>query len=259
MAKKPEKLNCHHMSKKVLLVLVAILILGCATKPKERNSEWILDKTWYENHRQGAVNLKSVDGKIYTLKGEYLWNYYSTSMRLINLTQIPTALVITNLNGLNAFAYKQGNVNRVGITIDALNKFGNDPDAIAAVMGHELAHLKLDHQSIRQSRQQTTDITSAIVGGILGAFIPFGGTITSLGATAITTSYSRDEEREADEQGMIWAMNAGYSPCGLVRLNKEMMKTNSSGIAFLSTHPMSAERLETANQLALSKNYGECN
>jgi predicted Zn-dependent protease len=247
------------MIKRALMVLVAFLLVGCATKPKEKNSEWIPDKVWYEKHKQGAVNFKSVDGKIYTLKGEYLWNYYSTSMKLINLTQIPTALVISNLNGLNAFAYKQGNINRVGITIDALNKFGNDPDAIAAVMGHELAHLKLDHQSIRQSRKQTTDITSAIVGGVLGAFIPFGSTITSLGATAITTSYSRDEEREADEQGMIWAMKAGYSPCGWVRWQKEVMKADSSSISFLSTHPMTSERLETANQLAISKSYGECN
>lgn len=247
------------MIRQVLTVLVAILVLGCATKPKESNSEWIFNKTWYERHKQGAVNLKAVDGRIYTVNGEYLWNYYSTSMRLINLTQIPTALVISNLNGINAFAYTRGNINRVGITIDALNKFGNDPDAIAAVMGHELAHLKLDHQSIRQSRKQTTDRTSAIIGGVVGAFVPFGGTITNLGATAITTSYSRDEEREADEQGMIWAMKAGYSPCGWVRWHKEAMKADSSSISFLSTHPMTSERLKAANQLAVSKNYGECN
>jgi Zn-dependent protease with chaperone function len=75
-------------------------------------------------------------------------------MKLINLTQIPTAVCISETAGLNAFAGKQGNVNRMAMTVDALNKFGNDPDAIAAVMGHELAHLKLDHQSIRQSRNK---------------------------------------------------------------------------------------------------------
>jgi predicted Zn-dependent protease len=246
------------MLKQVLIGLVAILLMGCAAKPKETNSEWIFDKAWYEKHKQGYVNLKAVDGKLYTVSGENLWNYFTTSMKLINLTQISTALVITNSKGLNAFAYKQGNVNRVGITIDMLNAFGNDPDALAAVIGHELAHLKLDHQTERQARQQTADRTSAVVGGVLGAFIPFGGTMTSLGATAITNTYSRDEERDADKQGMIWAMSAGYTPCGFVRLNKAMMKTNSSGISFLSTHPMSTERLETANQLAISKNYGAC-
>jgi predicted Zn-dependent protease len=247
------------MIKQALLVLVSLLILGCATKPKEQTGMWCPDKVAYENNRSGNVTLKGIGGKVYTIKGVYLWNYYQTSMKLINLTQIPTAVCISETAGLNAFAGKQGNVNRMAMTIDALNKFGNDPDAIAAVMGHELAHLKLDHQSIRQSRKQTSDRTSAIVGGVVGAFVPFGGTITNLGATVITTSYSRDEEREADEQGMIWAMKAGYSPCGWVRWNKEVMKADSSSISFLSTHPMTSERLKAANQLAISKNYGECN
>jgi predicted Zn-dependent protease len=247
------------MVKQVLLVLVATFILGCATKPKEQAGLWCPDKAAYENNRSGNITLKGAGGKVYTIKGGYLWNYYQTSMKLINLTQIPTAVCISEIAGLNAFAGKQGNVNRMAMTIDALNKFGNDPDAIAAVMGHELAHLKLDHGSIRQSRKQTTDRTSAIVGGVFGAFIPLGGTIADLGATAITTSYSRDEERDADKQGMIWAMQIGYSPCGWIRWQKEAMKVDSSSISFLSTHPMSSERLETANQLAVSKNYGECN
>lgn len=247
------------MIKRVLLVLVAVLILGCATKPKEQTGMWCPDKVAYENNRSGNVTLKGTGGRVYTIKGVYLWNYYQTSMKLINLTQITTAVCISETAGLNAFAGKQGNVNRMAMTIDALNKFGNDPDAIAAVMGHELAHLKLDHGSIRRTREQTADRTSAIVGGVLGAFIPFGGTITNYGVKAITTSYSRDEEREADKQGMIWAMKIGYSPCGWIRWEKETMKVDSSSISFFSTHPTSSERLETANQLAVSKNYGECN
>ena len=150
------------------MVLVSLLILGCATKPKEQTGMWCPDKVAYENNRSGNVTLKGIGGNVYTIKGVYLWNYYQTSMKLINLTQIPTAVCISETAGLNAFAGKQGNVNRMAMTVDALNKFGNDPDAIAAVMGHELAHLKLDHQSIRQSRKQTSDRTSAIVGGVVG-------------------------------------------------------------------------------------------
>ena len=36
-------------------------------------------------------------------------------------------------------------------------------------------------------------------------------------------------------------------------------RTESSGISFLNTYPMSSERLETVNQLAVSKNYGAYN
>jgi predicted Zn-dependent protease len=247
------------MIKQALLVLVTLLVLGCATKSKEQAGLWCPDKAAYENNRSGNVTLRGASGKVYTIKGEYLWNYHQTSMKLINLTQIPTAVCISDSTGLNAFAGKQGNINRVGITIDMLNAFGNDKDALAAIVGHELAHLKLNHGAERAVRKQTADKTTAVVGGVLGAFIPFGGTITSLGVTAVTNSYSRDEERDADKLGAAWAMNIGYSPCGWVRLSKEMMKSDSSGLSFLNTHPMSSERLETANQLAISKNYGECN
>jgi predicted Zn-dependent protease len=248
------------MIKQALLVLVALLILGCATKPKEQTALWCPDKVAYETNRSGNITLKGAGGKVYTIKGDYLWNYYQTSMKLINLTQITTAVCISDSAGLNAFAGKQGNTNRVGITIDMLNTFGNDKDALAAVVGHELAHLKLNHGVERAARKQTADKTTAVVGGVLGALIPFGGTITSYGVTAVTNSYTRDEERDADKLGMTWAMNIGYSPCGWVRLSKEMMKSDSSsGISFFNTHPMSSERLETANQLAVSKNYGECN
>lgn len=243
----------------LVAVLVIGFVFGCAPKPQQQYSQWIFDKAWYEKNNSGTVQFKALNGRTYSVRGEYLWNYYQVSTKLINLTQISTALVITNIDGLNAFAYKQNGINRIGITIDMLNKFGNDPDALASIIGHELAHLKLDHQSERASRKQTTDRASAVVGGVLGAFIPFGGTLTNISATAISNTYTRDEERDADKQGMLWAIAAGYSPCGFVRLNKEIQKNDtSSTISFLRTHPMSSERLQTASDLALKNNFGRC-
>ena len=45
-------------------------------------------------------------------------------------------------------------------------------------------------------------------------------TITGAGATCglpPNTKYSRDNEREADYLGAIWAVEAGYDPQGAVR------------------------------------------
>jgi len=246
------------MIKRSLLVFVSVLILGCATKTKEQAGGWCPDKAAYENSRGMNVTLRDSGGKVYAIKGEYLWNYYQTSMKLINLTKIPTALCISERPGLNAFAGKQGNTNMVSVTVDMLNTFGSDNDVLAALIGHELAHLKLNHGAVRAARKQTSDKTTAVVGGVLGAFIPFGGTITSFGVTAVANTYTRDEERDADKQGMVWAMSLGYSPCGSVRLWKEMMKSDSSGISFLNTHPMSSERLEAASELAVKNNFGKC-
>jgi predicted Zn-dependent protease len=242
-----------------LIFLLTILLGGCATKPIEQYTQWYLDKKMFEKNIKGNVYIKALNGKTYTVRTEYLWNYYQVSLKLINLTGISTALYITNYSGLNAFAGKSNGVNQIGFTIDMLNTFGNDPEVIAFIVGHELAHLYLNHQSEQASRKQTTDRTSAVIGGALGAFIPFGGKIANIGANAFLTAYSRDDERDADKQGMAWAVAAGYSPCGFVRLQKEMMKNdNSSTISFLRTHPMSSERLETAKNIAIKNNFGNC-
>jgi len=57
-----------------------------------------------------------------------------------------------------------------------------------------------------------------VLGAILGvAGVPMGSTIANVGIVMVATAYSRDEEREADELGLQWAMAAGYSACGSAR------------------------------------------
>lgn len=246
------------MHQKVWVIILSLFLVGCSTAPKQASTQWIFDKTWYEKNKSGNVVFNGLEGRTLSVKGQYLWNFYQVSAKLINLTQISTALVITNQPALNAFAYQQFGVNHIGITIDMLDKFGDDNDVLAVIIGHELAHLKLAHQSDRIARKKSTDSTQAVIGGALGALIPFGATLTNLGATAYTNSFTRDEEREADKLGLYWAMQAGYSPCGAVRLQSELLENSKSTILFLSTHPVNSERLSTARQLAINNNYGSC-
>ena len=69
------------------------------------------------------------------------------------------------------------------------------------------------------------------------------------GARVLYSSFSRDQEREADTQGLEWAIAAGYNPLGAVRLH--MALAAPSAASLLPIQGFSLERYATyVNELA---------
>ena len=118
-------------------------------------------------------------------------------------------------------------INIVGINFGMLELLGLDVHMAAALIGHELGHLKLNHGEDNKTRRRT-DIM-----------------------TASNTKYSRDNEREADYLGAIWAVEAGYDPDGAVRLQELVFKkTKHLSGGFSGSHPSSIERITKLKSLA---------
>ena len=118
-------------------------------------------------------------------------------------------------------------INIVGINFAMLDLLGLDVHMAAALIGHELGHLKLDHGEDHKTRGRQ-DIR-----------------------TASNTRYSRDNEREADYLGAIWAVEAGYDPAGAVRLQEMVYKqTRHLSGGFSGSHPSSIERITKLKSLA---------
>ncbi len=118
-------------------------------------------------------------------------------------------------------------INIVGINFGMLDLLGLDVHMAAALIGHELGHLKLNHGEDNKTRRRT-DIM-----------------------TASNTKYSRDNEREADYLGAIWAVEAGYDPNGAVRLQELVFKkTKHLSGGFSGSHPSSIERITKLKSLA---------
>jgi predicted Zn-dependent protease len=73
--------------------------------------------------------------------------------------------------------------------------------------------------------------------------------------------YSRDQEREADAVGMDYLVAAGYDPHGMVGLMSLLTQLGGRDPLFMerlfSSHPMSADRLETARKRAQTYPPGE--
>lgn len=129
--------------------------------------------------------------------------------------------------------------------------------ALAAVLGHEVAHATKRHGKQRYARAIKGNIVglaiggAAIVGGQLLCKTQTCKTLTGLGGAAagfavafFDRKFSRGDETEADKWGQEYMAKAGYEPAEAIKL-WERMGAASGGKAppeFMSTHPSDTTR-----------------
>lgn len=153
-------------------------------------------------------------------------------------------------NGFSMISPEHGPV--IAVNIGMINLIGRDGDAMAALVGHELAHLYLKHGRTRKEREETRAAASAFLSVALGmAGVPVPFEAMDLATAPITKQFSRDEERDADQVGVKYMVQAGFDPYGAVRLQEKLGTiSHSDSISFLSSHPSSIERVENMKRLA---------
>ena len=149
--------------------------------------------------------------------------------------------------GANAFALPSGIV----IITDDLVKLANQDNEIAAIMAHELGHVRGRH-ALRHLLQSSA--AGLIVATLTGDLV----SITSLAATLptilVNASFSRDFELEADDAALAWMKSAGVPPrcyaeiLGRLRAQLDVRRggavsTNHPARNYLSTHPDTGERV----------------
>lgn len=178
---------------------------------------------------------------------------YAVKSSLEKVSEQQVQVLIVPGEQPNAFASRvDGDHNVVGINFAMLDILGRDMHGWAALLGHEFAHLRLNHTEQGGKRHLGFWILKMLGRGVLqtAGKQQWRGP-TDLAFTAVETTFSRDQEREADYLGMIWAIESGYDPEGGVRLHQELYKSSLiHPIPFLSTHPSGPERIETMRQMA---------
>ncbi len=146
--------------------------------------------------------------------------------------------------GPNAFALPGGTI----VITDELVETFPDPDVIAGVLGHEIAHVAGKHGLKQVYRSLGTYLLVALIAGDVG---PVLDDMLLEGGLLLSLSYSRRHELEADRIGMALAANAGYEPEALVRLLEHLAGSgNMNAPSWLSTHPTSDERILEIHRFA---------
>lgn len=124
-------------------------------------------------------------------------------------------------------------------------------DGLAAIMGHEVAHALLRHGRERVVKNMGASVTLSVLQGVSGAsadMMKFAGMAVNVGAIL---PWSRGDESEADELGLVLATIAGYEPDAAVGV-WERMAEESKGAPpeFFSTHPSHDTRINNLSELA---------
>ena len=137
----------------------------------------------------------------------------------------------------------------VAVNFAMLDLVGYNKDEWAAILGHELAHLKLNHALKGIIRRVPMELLSRWI----QKKTDHENTIehAHFAMQLFETKFSRDQERACDYLGAIWAVEIGQDPMGAATLHKKLRKLGGDrGIPFLKSHPASSERVATMEDLA---------
>jgi len=154
-------------------------------------------------------------------------------------------VVLFDVPSVNAFAMPGG---KIGVHT-GIFKVARNQHALAAVIGHEIAHVTEEHAVKRANRQGLTDlavgVATAVIGG--GALTQSAvGSLLDLGADiGLNRPYGRDQESEADEEGIELMARAGFHPKAAIDLWKKMAEEGATNPPeILSTHPSNETRID---------------
>jgi len=151
----------------------------------------------------------------------------------------------------NAFALPGG---KIGVN-SGMFQISRTDAGLAAIIGHEVAHLVANHAGERLTGNLATAIAGAAAFGIIdhNTNMSTGGrvaTASAIGAagTLHTLRFSREQELEADRLGALYMARVGYDPRESVKLwkrfaNYQQQKGSSWKPEFLRTHPLGATRI----------------
>ena len=143
---------------------------------------------------------------------------------------------------INAFAVPGG---YIYLTRGILAQFNNEAEMIG-VLGHEMGHITARHMVSRHARQTMGQLL--LIGGMIASeeFRPYAG-YAMAGMQLLFLSFSRADEREADQLGVEYTSKIGYDARKMADFYQVLVRMNlgleHGGIpTFLSTHPDPGDR-----------------
>ncbi|MBI3901997.1 MAG: M48 family metalloprotease [Nitrosomonadales bacterium] len=237
-----------------MLLLIAAILSACASNHRASRLWDASSITDYPDDFRLTFRDKPKGKVVATVNVADIKNAALIKQRIENAAgELRTNFLVSDDTQPNGFSFVGHGGRNIAITIGMIKLLGQDDAAMAALFGHELAHLYLEHGNMRQNREENRVMSSVALSFALGMVgIPAPSPFTDAATATITNAYSRDDERDADRFGMMIMAHAGFDPEGAVRLQEKLGGVyGDSNLAFMSTHPTSSERVENMKRLAL--------
>lgn len=226
----------------------SLLISACATSPEGRPQLRLNSDA--EMNTLGTQSFAQIKKETKISTDKNLTRYVSCIANQIipQVKQAPNPkqweVVLFDDPQANAFALPG---NKIGVYTGLL-KYATNQDQLAAVIGHELAHVIAGHSNERVSNQMATQTGLSIAAVVLGTQSENNGLILAglgLGVQyGIILPFSRSHESEADLIGLDLMAASGFKPEESITLWQNMAKSGGAPAEFMSTHPSSDTRIK---------------
>jgi predicted Zn-dependent protease len=226
-------------------------LTGCQTNPSTGRSQLILisAEDAAKMGRQAKPQLvKEYGGEVSSSElREYVTQVGRRLVRHVEpeYTDLKWEFITLDSDVINAFALPGG---KVFISRGLLAQFDNEAQ-VAGVLGHEIGHITARHVDERISQAMAIDLGLQLGGGLTESEIAVAA--GQLFGQGYLLKFSRDQESEADRQGLKYMTQSGYDPQGMVQVMNVLISASggSSPPEILSTHPDPQRRLTEVESL----------
>jgi predicted Zn-dependent protease len=155
-------------------------------------------------------------------------------------------VVVANDPAVNAFAAPGGHI----VLFRGLLDRTRTAEELAGVLAHEVQHILQRHATRALLQHASTGLLLAAISGDVSGAMAYG---LEAGRTLAALQYSRQNEEEADTEGMRMLLAAGIDPGGMIAFfeSLERQEVQTPGILrYLSTHPSTGDRIQRLRSLA---------
>jgi len=142
---------------------------------------------------------------------------------------------VARTSEINAFAAPGGQI----VILKGLIDKADGPDEVAGVLAHEIGHAYHKHPM--------QGLVSALGLGIISQI--FGGDAGTVATLVLSSSYSRDAERQADQTALDILYDQGISAEGFIEFFRKIKDlqgkyADSELFQIVASHPLTSERIE---------------
>lgn len=152
---------------------------------------------------------------------------------------------------INAFALPGG---PVYVYTGLLDRLTTD-DEVAALLGHEIAHVYKEHWANMTADAQKRNLGLGVLLGAAKADRAWYN-VAGVASSLMDLKYSRKDENQSDDEGLKTMVAAGYDPRGMLSLFQVMQNASKDGKTpeFLRSHPVTTDRIKnTEKRIAAMK------
>ena len=244
-------------------MLALAALTGCALNPVTGQRELVLISTEQEialGADAAPEFEKEFGGKVASAALQEYIRAIGAKVAAVSDRPMPYEYTLLASDVPNAFALPGG---KIYITAGLMKNMTNERQ-LAAVLGHETAHVAAKHSVKQMQKQMGAQLLMEIAARAGGADTgqTAAADVAKIVSTMALLKYSRADEYQADQVGIEYAARAGYNPWGMVELLNVLqnMQEQEPGRfeEMFQTHPLSSKRIdETKAILTGNAAYGK--